>query len=77
MLTIIATIQSQETSTKVVNLQAALAIILPAIGFRDFKISSAELAAKKALDGTTEAIKILQDKFLDKYTMIRALKTNS
>lgn len=60
-------IESQESSINVANLQSALSIMLPTIGAIDFKIPAAELAAQKALDGTREAIKMLQDKFPNNY----------
>ena len=67
MKPIIAPIQLEETSTNVANLQAALSIMLPALGLNDFKIPVTELAAQKALDGTRTAIEVVQEKFPDNY----------
>ncbi|MBC7511821.1 MAG: hypothetical protein H7320_24240, partial [Ferruginibacter sp.] len=57
----------EETSANLANLQAALLIMLPAIGVTAFKIPAAELAAQKALDGTRTAIELVQEKFPENY----------
>ena len=67
MTLILSPITFNESSDNVANLQAALLIIFPVIGFTDFKLSASEIQVKSAFDGTVEGVKILQNKFPDNY----------
>lgn len=67
MTFILSPIAFSESSDNVANLQAALVIILPVIGFTGFKLPASEIQAKSAFDGTVEGVKVLQEKFPDNY----------
>ncbi len=66
---VIAPIKIEETSEQVANLQSALLVILPALGFLDFVIPAEEIKAKKAMDGTLKGIHFLRERFPDEYNL--------
>ena len=66
---ITAPIKFSETSDQVSNLQSALFLLLPMLGFADYEIPNAELEEMKAGDATVKGIMILRDKYPDEYNL--------
>lgn len=56
-------IKFNEVSYNVANLHLALEVLLPKLGFHDFKIPEEELQARQALAGTVEAVLLLREKW--------------
>ncbi|MDQ2864518.1 MAG: hypothetical protein M3R50_12905 [Bacteroidota bacterium] len=67
MNVITSPIKLEESSQNVANLQAALLLLLPALGKLDFTIPTNEIEAKRAMAATNSGIDFLKESFPNTY----------